>query len=375
MNLQAIYLANAIGFILIAFLFISRFITRTRSQAEDHIFNIMMYLAMLACVVEPVTFAVDGQAGRVCYWINLLGNTYLYFANGFGSFLFVIYVDRSLYHSGARIQKHYAPFAVLVATMLLSLVPNIWLGYYFYVDEANVYHRQPLINIFYVYLMLCAVISIFTVYWHKHHYGKKEFFPIFMYLVPIVVGSALQMVFYGISLAWIGTSIGIVALYMSLQNQRTYVDALTGLFNRQYLEHAMFEMQKTSAPYFGIMIDMNFFKQINDNYGHSAGDRALRDTADILRAATDVSAMVFRFAGDEFIVLLKTADEGAVLDTENRIREAIDAFNREHDHPYELSLSMGHGAYDRANDDEDAFLRRIDEAMYRNKEEMHKNFR
>lgn len=75
MNLQAIYVANFTGFILILFLFISRFITKTKSRAEDRIFDAMMYLAMAACLIEPLTFFVDGKAGVVNYWINLLGNT------------------------------------------------------------------------------------------------------------------------------------------------------------------------------------------------------------------------------------------------------------------------------------------------------------
>ena len=371
MNLQAIWLANIVGFILIAFLFISRFITRSRAQSEEKIFSTMMWISMIACLVEPLTFWVDGKPGAFNHWFNLLGNTYLYFANGYGSFLFCLYVDRSLYHDKARIKRIYPKFFVFSGTLLATLFLNIFFGYYFYVDESNVYHRQPLIYVLYIYLIICVCVSIMIVYVHRFRYGKKAFFPIFMFLGPILVGSVLQMIFYGISLAWIGTAIGIVALYMSLQNQKIYIDLLTGLFNRMYLEHFMYSIRGENATYFGIMMDMNYFKEINDTYGHSAGDRALVEMAKILRNNADKNCTLFRFAGDEFILLMKTDSESDIIRIERGINADIDSFNDRKEEPFELSISMGHGKYDRANDTEDSFFKRIDEAMYAEKERIH----
>ncbi|MBQ8956194.1 MAG: hypothetical protein IJ075_04415 [Lachnospiraceae bacterium] len=262
MNLQAICVANFTGFILIAFLLISRAITKAKSQAQDHAFNLMMYLVIIACLIEPLTFYVDGKPGKLSYWINVLGGTYLYFANGLGSFLFCVYVDIKLYGYSSRIRRIYYKFGAVVACILLSLLINIWGGYYFYVDADNVYHRQPLIYIFYIYMIFCCVFSIFVTYGHRHRHGKTAFFPIFMYLVPIVSGSVIQMLWYGTSLAWLGTAIGIVALYMSFLNQKSYLDPLTGLYNRLFLEHAMYEEKRNSGTAcYGIMFDMNFLKR------------------------------------------------------------------------------------------------------------------
>lgn len=372
MNFQAILIANFTGLILLVFLFISHFITRTESQAEDHTLGIMMWLVALACIVEPLTFYVDGKPGRLAYWTNLLGNTYLYFANGLGSFYWCIFVDKSLYHSAKRLKQIYFKLSFFVAAMLLSLLFNLWGGFYFYVDEANVYHRRPPIYFFYFYMIGCCIFSIAVAYSHRRKYGKTAFFPIFMYLIPIVTGSVLQMVYYGVSLAWLGTAVGIVALYMSLLNQKSYLDPLTGLYNRQYLEHFIYEMQRSAGSFYGIMIDMNYFKEINDLYGHSAGDQALKDMANVLRAeCLDRNYRFFRFAGDEFIVLMKTDDEEMVCAFEKQLADTADRFNEEHDRPYEVSFSAGHGIYDKANDTTDSFLKRIDKAMYKRKAAFH----
>ncbi|MCR5267813.1 MAG: GGDEF domain-containing protein [Lachnospiraceae bacterium] len=372
MNLQAIYVANFTAFLLILFLLISQFITRKKSRAGERLFTIMMYLVLTACLIEPLTFTIDGKSGAVNYWINLLGNTYLYSANGVGSFLFCVYVDESLYHSRERISRIYYKFGALVALLLLSLVINIWFGYYFYVDTDNVYHRMPLINCFYIYMLFCCFFSIATLYVHRHRYGKVAFFPLFMYLIPIVTGSVLQMLFYGVSLAWLGTAIGVVALYMSIQNQRSYLDVLTGLYNRLFLEHSMYRMRRdTSSAYYGIMLDMDDFKSINDTYGHSAGDQALRDAAFIFRKVIRSDAAVFRYAGDEFIILLKSADEAAVQRVEASLRSEADLFNETSGRSYRIGFSMGHAIFDHATDTEDSFLKKIDKAMYQNKAERH----
>ncbi|MBP5384453.1 MAG: GGDEF domain-containing protein [Lachnospiraceae bacterium] len=370
MNLQAIYVANFTGFLLILFLLISQFITRKKSRAEDRIFTVMMYLVLLSCLIEPLTFYVDGKSGTLNYWINLLGNTFLHSANGIGSFLFCAYVDSSLYHDHGRLKKFYRWFGALVSVLLLSLIINIPFGYYFYVDADNLYHRQPLVTLFYIYMFFCCAVSILTLYTHRRRFGKVAFFPLFMYLIPIVTGSFLQMVYYGVSLAWLGTAIGVVALYMSIQNQRSYLDLLTGLYNRLFLEHFMYKMHRDSSnTYFGIMLDMDEFKAINDTYGHSAGDQALRDAATLFRRVSSTNAVVFRYAGDEFIILMKTGDESEVAALEDKLRTEAEWFNKTSERPYRVGFSMGHVPYDRANDTEDSFLKKIDEAMYRNKAE------
>ncbi len=54
---------------------------------DEKIFLHIVILPLIACIVEPLTFWVDGKPGALCYWINLLGNTYLYAANLIGSYL------------------------------------------------------------------------------------------------------------------------------------------------------------------------------------------------------------------------------------------------------------------------------------------------
>jgi len=371
MNLQAIMVANLTGFILIAILFVNRKLTISKSDTEEHAFTAIMYLSMVACLLEALTFAVDGIPNKYSYWIIILGNTYLYYANGVGSFLFLLYVDLKLYHDRSRMKKLYYKLSLPVSILLLSLVGNIFFHYYFYVDENYVYHRQPTVYIFYLYLTLTMAYSLFLCFKYKKTHGGIPFFPIHAYLVPIIIGSILQMLFYGVSLAWLGTAIGIVGLHMSLQQQKTYLDALTGLYNRHYLAHSIYIMTRNSSPsYYGLMIDMNDFKLINDTYGHSVGDKALELSAQIFSSTIKkLDAKAFRYAGDEFIIIVNTDDEKTILKLEDDLREATKKFNEEHILPCSISFSIGHAKYDA--DDSDSFLKKIDFAMYEDKRRYH----
>ncbi len=375
MNLQAILVANITGFLIILFLFISRFITRTKSDTEEHVFQTMMCLAMFGCLIEPLTFAVDGVHSVLGYWINFLGNTYLYYANGLGSFFWLMYVDLKLFHNKDRMKRIYYKLAIPVSALLISLIGNVFFKYYFYVDENFVYHRKDTLYIFYIYMICCALYSICLYYYAKRRNGGVAFFPIYMYLVPIIIGSVLQMVFYGISTAWLGTALGIVALNMSLQQQYTFLDQLTGLYNRDYLAHTLFKInKKTHENWYGIMIDMNDFKSINDNYGHAYGDQALRDMAHIIAINDEANATAFRFAGDEFIILMKTDNESNVYALEYKLKKAIEEFNKKSDRPYELSFSIGHSKYETNMDTSSSFFKKIDAAMYEDKRLFHNKY-
>ena len=158
---------------------------------------------------------------------------------------------------------------------------------------------------------------------------------------------------------------GLAALYMSTQTELAHRDPLTGLYNRHYLDRVL----NTWTGHSGIMLDLDFFKEINDRFGHSVGDEALRETANLLREASPDDSIAIRFAGDEFILLLTTNREEVIRDVEEDIRKAVEAFNRSSELPYAISLSMGHAVFDTR--DKDAFMEAIDSAMYIEKKAKH----
>lgn len=131
-------------------------------------------------------------------------------------------------------------------------------------------------------------------------------------------------------------------------------DELTGLLNRRgFLEQATREVllaNRHKRPLALIYVDLDGMKEINDRLGHAAGDRALADTADLLRVTFRLSDLIARLGGDEFAVLAPNygqGDEGATV--RSRFAKNLASFHREHERPFKLSASMGITIYDPSN--------------------------
>jgi diguanylate cyclase (GGDEF)-like protein len=109
----------------------------------------------------------------------------------------------------------------------------------------------------------------------------------------------------------VGLSIANIRLREALRTQSVR-DALTGLYNRRYLEEVLErEMRRAgrAAQTLGVlMLDLDHFKRFNDTYGHEAGDVVLRETATFLLKNVRAEDFVCRFGGEEFVIILPTAD-------------------------------------------------------------------
>ena len=140
--------------------------------------------------------------------------------------------------------------------------------------------------------------------------GSLKLFPVHIFLIPVILGVVIQAFFVEIAITWTSIAISVTGIMTALKNEIIFTDCLTGLYNREYLEflHKR-SCNKKDCWVSGIMIDLNGFKQINDNYGHSKGDAALIIVADLLRKSFSKYGIVTRYAGDEFVVMLNTTDE------------------------------------------------------------------
>lgn len=163
--------------------------------------------------------------------------------------------------------------------------------------------------------------------------------------------------------------IAILLLEMQLQREESFVDELSGLYNRKYLEffYKQVRMKKDTQVY-GIMMDLNLFKKINDTYGHTVGDDAIRTVSRLLSQWAEITDTVIRFAGDEFIILCLDRSRDEVTAFMERIRENLIAYNETEKKPYELSFSMGCAKHTGENQNLDDFLRDMDQMMYQDKE-------
>ena len=123
------------------------------------------------------------------------------------------------------------------------------------------------------------------------------------------------------------------------------VDELTGLPNRRAFitlsEQALKQATRLGRDVLMIFIDVDHLKFINDTYGHLAGDRALIDTARVLRESCREADIIARLGGDEFVALLSVDSDQTSEIVCQRIKSRVELHNAEANRDYELSLSVG----------------------------------
>ena len=152
--------------------------------------------------------------------------------------------------------------------------------------------------------------------------------------------------------------------------QAAITDALTGCHNRRFLEQVVDrELQRHERfklPLSLLFIDIDRFKAVNDTLGHEAGDRVLVYVASFLKRHIREADYVFRWGGDEFLVLITCRGEEAARKAE-QLKAAFDAAPEAVDLPPGIGLSVGWTEVPAGATDLMPLVRQADERMYRDK--------
>lgn len=147
---------------------------------------------------------------------------------------------------------------------------------------------------------------------------------------------------------------------------KSITDALTGLYNRQHamelLERDILSLAKRPVPLSMFFIDLDHFKDINDQYGHLIGDHVLQEYAQLLKREFGLVGHVGRYGGEEFVVILKSIDldEAVAMATRMNMLLAKMDFTAEH---IQLTVSTGLAVYQEGESVSD-FVKRTDHLMY-----------
>ncbi|CAK0780959.1 Sensor domain-containing diguanylate cyclase [Gammaproteobacteria bacterium] len=170
----------------------------------------------------------------------------------------------------------------------------------------------------------------------------------------------------------IGLGIANLKLRESMRNMAIR-DPLTRLFNRRYMEEVLVQEQhrtkRNNAQLAVIMIDIDHFKQFNDNFGHDGGDAILRALGDFLKKHVRGSDVACRYGGEEFILILSPSSAEGALRRGEKIREDAGLLRVYHANQdlSAITLSLGVAIYpDQGNSPED-IIKAADIALYRAK--------
>ncbi len=371
-NYGEILIANGVTMFMMWFLIDFRRKSRENIHTEDRIFDGMVLINLLGAFSETVSFLIDGREFAFGRAINYITNSLCFAGTVSIGMLWCLYVDFRIYRNYKRTTRHaeivMLPWSLEIAAIVCNLFGTRVL---FHVSEDNVYQRCNGSIIGYVTLMIYFSYSVYLVYHSKEQGINLSFFQLPYFVGPCLVGVLIQLFKYGITTSWISVAVALVFVQMQVCAENLYVDELSGLYNRRYLNAVLGEQEKKERrAMHGIMMDVNDFKMINDRFGHNVGDQAICTMGNILFKSIPDSGIAVRYAGDEFVVLLTEVDAKAVIATMDEIQNNIRQFNESEVEVYKLSVSMGYTEF-RPQDDAEKFFTRMDKKMYEEKRRYH----
>ncbi len=362
-DLTAVYMTDYVGVLLLTLILFARGWELPGRRRESRILFSLTIATLIDCLIDPIVFEVDGRPGFAARMVVIGGNSLIYMYNLVVGSGMVTLVVR---HIRSRISRFQLMTVVVLSVIeAVLLVINVFYPVVFSVDENNVYKRAPLYFVYIAVAFYLIAYSLF-VYIKAGRNGSLRYFPVWGFCIPIVFGVTLQTMFYGISAQPVSFAVAFTCIVICLQRESLYIDKLTGVYNRYEFDKIVRYYRKRKKQKFAaVMIDMNGFKSINDNYSHREGDEALQNMAKLLTDIAGDDGNVIRFAGDEFIMIMDYQGDDTVENCCAAIRDALDGYNAASDKPYTLSASMGGASFD--VDEGVDVIGRIDSLMYDDK--------
>lgn len=221
------------------------------------------------------------------------------------------------------------------------------------------------------YVLYSFIITVSAISRDKSGKQKRDNISLLLYPAFPLVGTVIQIALPGVSTTYIGFVLSLLIIYFNLQNAEITTDVLTSLNNRRrfnaYMEYKLQNKQRASMLFL-IMTDIDHFKNINNLYGHIAGDGAIKQVGQILVKSVQKSDFIARIGGDEFAVVGERANEREVMETVEAIRRETILHNESKLTPYKLSLSIGYSLLRKGGSKTmDELMMEADRRMYEEK--------
>lgn len=360
----SVFTANIISLLLIGTLYLSNR-QRMSSDRDMRIVLRMMVVTAVSNVSDCLVFYLDGSLSIFSRVLIFLSGSWLFLGNVLIGYMWAQFISTHLNIPFTKMRKTVYRLGGVVAVLLLVI--NVFYPLVFSNADGE-YKRGPAYSVFLLMAFLYILDSMYLYARCRKKVGALKLFPVEVFLVPVAIGIIIQTLFVEVAITWTSIAVAIAGIMTALKNETIFLDHLTGLNNRLYLEFLQRQAyKKKNAWVSGIMVDLNGFKEINDNYGHAEGDSALIITADLLRKSFGEYGVVTRYAGDEFVVVLNTTDEQLVRKLIERAKKNFEEENKANSKPYILSASMGYAISDLSAEMLDAFINRMDHWMYQNK--------
>lgn len=338
---------------------------------EGRFFRWIIRMNMILLAVDYVQITLDGTPGIGMHWLLEILGIIQYLAAPVMTGLWVNYVLYYIFKDSQRLKGLNRWLGITAIPYAIIVFMNLFGNFIFFYDSTNTYQRGNWFFFFLIIIFAHLILAIILILLNRKKIRRSLWIPLLAFPLPSVLGGTIQAAFFGLALVWPATSLAVLMIYVFVQNEKVSTDYLTGLSNRRGFDDYLQLM--TRSPFrntrmAGMILDLDHFKQINDQYGHDVGDEVLKATAEILRSSSSANDIVARVGGDEFGILLQCEFPDELSNAVSRIQTAFQSFNEKKTFPFDVSVSIGADLFLPSQEKSvRSFTKRLDELMYQDK--------
>lgn len=248
-----------------------------------------------------------------------------------------------------------------IAVMQFNLLPSALLAVMLSVDKIGVAGWRFLGRTALAQALACVAMSALLGFPVQLHSS-----------MPVIVACIPFLIAYPVALSTAAWALGRKVLEQNqMLRHLNRIDDVTGLYNRRYWEEAaereLARYLRTRRPAVVMLLDLDDFKQVNDRYGHIAGDAVLRRIAEVIGASLREIDTPARYGGDEFIVLLAETSADGAREVAERLRTAVERIECPEAPGVRCTISIGMAEANRLLVSVQDWVNLADSAMYRAK--------
>ncbi|HHX80247.1 MAG TPA: diguanylate cyclase [Acholeplasmataceae bacterium] len=352
--------------LILAVVFFSSLKQRFDKSISKKIYQRMLFVVFFMLIADALS-NFDGKAHSYYLFFNRIGNFFVFFFGPVIPILWIFYIAYEFLFSTSKIKKLKKVLFIIFTINTLLLIITQFTGWFYYIDSENFYHRGPLFLFFHALNAGLVFFSVYLIFTRRRLY-KNYVYSLLVYAAIPVAGFILQILFYGYSVGVNSLILSLFVAFIYTQMQDLDTDFLTGVGNRRKLDQCLRRRVQANKPFSAILLDFDNFKHINDNFGHEAGDLALKKAAQILQASANEFDTIARYGGDEFCIITAINNRESLKEYVKQIRSGFQEYNSREDTIQPLELSIGYLTYS-PNDEETLaeFLNKLDQKMYKDK--------
>ena len=349
-----------------------------RSQSDQQRALQLIYYFTLGYMLSELAWSfVDGRSIPNGRELNYLINCVDFIMLALVGYSWFAYYERHTPSALTATRPRVLAWRLPVLVLAVLTVSSCFTGWLFYIDAQNRYHQGPLYIIqfigVYLYPLTVSIKGCILRRRMETASDKRVHTTFAMYALILAVFEIANIYTTAHGIYIHCFSLAVVLLYQFVNQQEQHItrDFLTQMNNRGALESYLSNRQYDGDDVYLLMIDLNHFKTINDKYGHTEGDRALKIASDALKKLSGNSRyFLARYGGDEFVVVYDSDSEEKIIELCQEIRTKIAAIDTQRE--YSLSVSVGYSRR-RPEYTITQWIKEADERMYTEKAERQLN--